>query len=718
MFQSITNMPIARRLFWAFVLVALFPAIIIAVLGGVFLNTLSQRGQASQAITHSITLTQQGQTQLETMHSSMQALIVLGAPPDNTTAKDLSNKALQSESQFQKTLDHVKAEGLVVSSPNMENARAILSNDANSSVTINKQKTSFDAIGDGSKLWENYKAVQDRYTTDGQKQLDALAVNQALGDLNDAYSQLQANWNDLTVSTRTLADRTTEVGFDQALPFGMGIGVALACTVALVIFVGYLINRTITDRLHELAVLTRRIKKGETNVRAPVAGRDEIYMVARSMNDMLDSIVVLIQETQGQRDVLQGQIEKLVSEVSGVGEGDLSIQAEVTADALGVLADSFNYMVEELNNLVVRVKMVAQEVDSSTTTILDRMTQLVESGDIQIDQINGAAVEVEHMADTSRAVAEHAQSLSTISREAQVNADSGRQAVTQAVEGMGRIHVNVQNTASKVNVLGERSREINNIVDVISSIAHQTNRLALDAAIQAAMAGENGKGFGAVAADIRRLAEQAKDQTSNITRIVRSVREDIGSAAVSMQDTERETSAGSQLAQEAKQALELIVRVIERQSTEISNINQMAMQQLQSSRDVVQIMHNVSGSTSENSANTREASVNMERLARFVEQLRASVEAFKVREEQTTGENQFSLVSPLENEESDMTMSGLFRTISATAQKAPTPRPVAAHHNSLAGLPDPSQSYAQVNTSESLPPQENFWENGNSFYNR
>src|SRR5437763_9804993 len=116
---------------------------------------------------------------------------------------------------------------------------------------------------------------------------------------------------------------------------------------------------------------------------------------------------------------------------------------------------------------------------------------------------------------------------------------------------MGRIQENVQETANKVQLLGDRSREINNIVEVMTTIAHQTNRLALDAAIQAAMAGENGKGFGAVAADIRRLAERAKEQAGSITRIVRSFREDITAVATSMQDTQRETTTGTKLTQEA-----------------------------------------------------------------------------------------------------------------------------------------------------------------------
>src|SRR5260221_14543386 len=206
-------------------------------------------------------------------------------------------------------------------------------------------------------------------------------------------------------------------------------------------------------------------------------------------------------------------------------------------------------------------------------------------------------VRLDNMPNQTRQPVERANAPYSGAKKARRNAQGGREAVQQAVEGMGRIHQNVQTTANKVQTLGENSREINNIVEVISSIAHQTNRLALDAAIQAAMAGENGKGFGAVAADIRRLAERSKDQASSIARIVRIIREDIGAAAVSMQDTERETFAGTQLTQEAGTALESIFSAVEYQAREIESINQAAVQQLQASSNVVQIMRSIPNST-------------------------------------------------------------------------------------------------------------------------
>ncbi|HEX4206960.1 MAG TPA: methyl-accepting chemotaxis protein [Ktedonobacteraceae bacterium] len=473
---------------------------------------------------------------------------------------------------------------------------------------------------------------------------------------------------------------TTLHAHSQAMPVSSGIfvletGVALICAIAITAIIGYFTTKSITQPLDELSTLTRRIANGDTGARVNLVGHDEIYVVANSMNNMLDNIVHLIQETQSQRDALQTQVEKLVSEVSGVGEGDLRVQAQVTADALGVLADSFNYMVEELGSLVVRVKMVAGEVGHSTITILDRMTQLVETGDKQINQIGEAVIEVERMASASRKVAERSQVLYEVAHIARQDAQVGRASLAQAVEGIGRINDNVQMTAGKVQVLGERSRQINDVVEAIQSIAHQTNRLALDAAIQAAMAGEDGKGFGAVAADIRRLAERSRDQAGLIAQIVRSVREEIGSAAISMLDTQRETGIGANLTQEAGVALESIFAAVEHQAREIESINQMGMQQLHSSSAVAQIMHAVSESTQHSSLNTRDASQNMERLARLVEQLRASVEAFKLRENVESFNSTANHLPSGNNENAPQTISSMMRTVTASAQALRTPLP-------------------------------------------
>ncbi|TMC22221.1 MAG: HAMP domain-containing protein, partial [Chloroflexi bacterium] len=552
----------------------------------------------------------------------------------------------------------------IVSAPQMSGIRSLLLTDGpNTALPADQQHALANVT---SQLLPDYRASLEPVLNSLQNgtRLPASAYDR----LDQKYTALSAGWNDVQQKATEVTRIVSANGSSQAII--LTIVIAFASTIVLVITIGYFVNLTITRPLRQLASLTRRIAKGETNARADISGRDEIYMVATSMNSMLDNIVRLIQETQSQRDVLQSQVEKLVSEVSGIGDGDLRVQAEVTSDALGVLADSFNYMVEELGSLVVRVKVVANEVDRSTSSTLDRMTQLVETEDTQLKEISEAMTEIDRMSAWSRQVAERSQVLHNVARDAREDAHVGRGAVKQAVEGMGRINENVQATADKVQALGEHSREINDIVELMSAIAHQTNRLALDAAIQAAMAGENGKGFGAVAADIRRLAERAKDQAGIITRIVRSVREDISAVALSMQDTERETSNGAKLTQEAGEALESIFSAVERQAHEIENINQVATQQLQSSSAVVRIMHSVSETTQQSSISTRDASQNMERLARLVEQLHSSVEAFKLREGHNLSipYNNATDRSPEGDPENSMSVSNMFRAVSGTAQ--------------------------------------------------
>jgi methyl-accepting chemotaxis protein len=695
MLKFLSNIPIFRRLFIAFFIAAVIPAVVIALLSSFYLSSLTTRGQAVQTSFDAQSIAAQQEQNLQRMNALLQtrfnqifaSLSGRIADPSLSHAGGLIGSDITArEADFGLSLQNYESNFALASSPNMSTVRSILLNDAPATGPgiISDQQQSLMGVVNNS--WPAYLSLQKQETTildsldptlhsnlvaltDAQLAANYRQAYPILWNANLHFTDLQNGWQRVVNDALSMGKTVTAVGPSETQPVLIAALIAVLSTLLIVVGTGWLVNLTITQPLRRLASLTRRISRGDTSARAHLVGRDEIYLVATSMNNMLDNIVRLIQDAQAQRDNLQGQVEKLVSEVSGVGEGDLRIQAEVTADALGVLADSFNYMVEELGSLVVRVKMVAQEVENSTTMTFERMSQLVETADMQIKQIAAAAIEIERMADSSRQVAERAQSLYSIAREARQTAETGRESVQQTVEGMGRIHDYVQSTSGKVQTLGERSREINNIVEVISTIAHQTNRLALDAAIQAAMAGENGKGFGAVAADIRRLAERAKDEASSVARIVRSVREDIGAVAVSMRDTERETSAGARLAQEAGTSLESIFGVVERQAQEIENINQMAAQQLQSSSAVVQIMQGVSNSTRQSSSSTRVVAQNMERLARLAEQLLASVEAFKLRENLNYYAPSGSVTITPENEREDQfSLSGAYRTITATAQ--------------------------------------------------
>jgi methyl-accepting chemotaxis protein len=541
--------------------------VVIVLLGNFYINFLNTQGQAIRTSFDAQSLASQQEDNLQRMNALLQAKFyqifashsgVINDPSLFASGGLVDGEIRALEADFGRNLTIYQNQYELATSPNMSTVRGILQNDdpTNAAQLTLSQQGALDQVIGSNQTWAKYKNDQDQVAnlleglqTDLQngKSYTPLAINQKYQEdyaiLHSAISDfttLRNNWQQVVQDAVEMGKAVTSVGSAQMQPIFIYTAVALLLTILAIFATGYIVNQTITRPLSQLASLTARIAEGKTEARAEVLGRDEITLVANAMNNMLNNIMYLMQDAQTQRNILQAQVEKLVSEVCNVGEGDLQIQAEVTSDALGVLADSFNYMVEELSSLVVRVKVMAHEVENSTTLTFQSMVQLVGNADVQIQQIGRAAQEVEYMADVNRQVADRSQSLYISAHEARQMAQVGRESVQQTVEGMGRIQAYVQDTAAKVQALGDSSREIDNIVGVIATIAQQTNRLALDSAVQAATAGEHGKGFGAVAVDIRRLAERARDQANTIARIVRGVSENIRAAAVSMQDTERE----------------------------------------------------------------------------------------------------------------------------------------------------------------------------------
>ena len=639
MFKSSPNWSISRRLLFAFIGAAVIPCTIIILLSGTYLNLLTSRSGALSTSNNMVQISDRAQADLQTTHTLLEGLLTYVAtnnPSDPQTIahqNDLVHNILRIEGTFDlEAVNYQEHYQLATSKDVTEIRDILLSSNPQTQVIANQQQLLSNIV---LHQWPQYKALQDQLlvslATPAQGAFDQ--VSQLLSRANKQFAPLAQSWQQIANIAEDAHVQVVQVNAAEYTPLLFGTLAAFLFTTILVLIIGQLMNRAITRPLHQLVQLTQRISRGETASRASLDGPSEIYLVAQSMNDMLDKIVELMQVTQEQRDVLQGQVERLVGEVSGLGEGDLRVRAKVTTDVLGVLADSFNYMIEELSNLIVSIKDVSQEVARSTTIVLERMTQMVHTDGIQINRMDAASIEVERMTALSRQVAERAQSLYQVAVTARQNAQSGRNAVQEAIEGIGRIQSNVRATADKVQVLGERSREINTIVEAIVGIVHQTNRLALDASIQAALAGGDGKGFGAVAADIRRLAERAKVQASTVTNIARRISDDIVSTAISVQETESETQGDAQLTREAGHALEAIFAAVERQAKEIEYIAHMAMLQLQSSRAVVAIMDEIAASTRQNSEDTRNEAYETERLAQLVGQLRSSVEAFRLRED-------------------------------------------------------------------------------------
>jgi len=415
----------------------------------------------------------------------------------------------------------------------------------------------------------------------------------------------------------------------------------LGCSIIVilgVLIVNYLVQRKIKDRILELVDVCRDYAGGDRTMRAPVNGDDGFAMLATSLNMLLDNQGTVsaagVSLGTGGNDAaaLQAQIEKLLQEVSAVGDGDLRVQAEVTPDTLGVLADSFNYMIEELAKVVGRVQSTAVQVTNATRRILDRSAELAQASETQVGQIAQTTEAVEALAVFIQNVARNAQLSAEVAQEALRNAASGQQAVRQSIDGMMLIRENVQETSKKIKRLGERSNEIGEIVRIIEDIADQTNLLALNAAIQSAMAGEHGRGFAVVADEIRLLAERSTESTKRIATLVKSIQGDTYEAVVAMEDSTQEVVKGSQLADEAGRSLNSIYSAVERQAQMIESIARAAHEQTSVSEAVAVAMSRISEITRQTDAGTQEAAVSVSYLAELAEQLRASVSTFRLPE--------------------------------------------------------------------------------------
>ncbi len=391
-----------------------------------------------------------------------------------------------------------------------------------------------------------------------------------------------------------------------------------------------LLTRLMTRPLRQLGSTAERISAGDYGVRMPIDNVDELGDVARAVNTMIERVTDNARAQEAQNAALQTQIVKLLEEVSSVAEGDLTVEAEVSADALGAVADSFNYMIVELRRIVGRVNIATQQVGDSTAGILATTGDLNNAAQQQASRIADTSVAVEEMTVSIQQVSENAAQSARVAREARRTAAAGAEAVSATVAGMGRIEAQVQATARQIEQLGASSQEIGAVVSLIREVADQTELLALNAAIEAALAGEHGRGFAVVAEEVRRLAERVTVAVAQIDTLVQGVQAETREAIMAMNEGQREVVDGSRLADAAGRSLGEIDQIVGQLAALIEAISLAADQQARASVGIARAMTEISGITTGTTAGTRHAAAAVAALATLADDLRQSVAAFRL----------------------------------------------------------------------------------------
>ena len=339
-----------------------------------------------------------------------------------------------------------------------------------------------------------------------------------------------------------------------------------------------------------------------------------------------------LQEQEAKRinDANQAAILRLMNELQSVAEGDLTQEATVTEDITGAIADSVNYTVEELRALVGSVQSTVSRVAQTTEQVDATSTELLAASNEQLHEIRETGKSILDMAGRINNVSAQAQESAQVARQSLQAADSGLQAVQNAIGGMNSIRDQIQDTSKRIKRLGESSQEIGEMTELISDITEQTNVLALNAAIQAASAGEAGRGFSVVAEEVQRLAERSADATRQIAALVKTIQTDTQDAVAAMERSTQGVVEGARLSDSAGTALTEIDSVSRKLAELIGLISNSTSQEATLANGVAENIQHIFAVTEQTGEGTRSTAQQVRELSHMAEELRQSVSRFKI----------------------------------------------------------------------------------------
>ncbi|BBC25359.1 methyl-accepting chemotaxis protein [Pseudanabaena sp. ABRG5-3] len=385
--------------------------------------------------------------------------------------------------------------------------------------------------------------------------------------------------------------------------------------------------------------------RGDMTPRAAVYSEDDFGRLAASFNHMIQSIVSNTNEAQRKaaeqeqaKEDLQRQVIRLLDDVEGAARGDLTVQAEVTADVLGAVADSFNLTIQNLREIVNQVKIAARQVNESSRENEAFARSLSSDALRQAEELSVTLNSVQMMTESIQRVAESAREADQVAKLASETAIKGGEAVERTVAGILDIRETVAETTRKVKRLGESSQEISKIVGLISQIASRTNLLALNASIEAARAGDAGRGFAIVADEVRQLADRAAKASKEIEQIVLQIQSETSNVQQAMEVGTQQVIDGTKRAEQARQSLTDIIQVSHRIETLVLSITEDTVKQTETSRTVSQVMQSVELTAQETSQESQRVSASLQNLVGVARSLQDSVERFRVDSgDKTTG---------------------------------------------------------------------------------
>jgi methyl-accepting chemotaxis protein len=478
---------------------------------------------------------------------------------------------------------------------------------------VELEKRSFDLVRQGRRKEASQILFGEEY--EAQKKIYADGVQQSLTAIqNETQGQLQSFRQRLIVSL---------VFTLLTLP-----ALIAAYLIALKLIRAYLSDREQAQREREQAQKDIVALQLQQSAAEQERARLELQQSASKLQQDLQQSAA---EQERQRsELLQSELIKLVTEVEGAASGDLTVRAQISEGEIGIVADFFNAIIESLRDVVRQVKESAGQVNASVDVNNEAIRNLAEDATAQAQQLEDALISVEQMTNSIQQVASSAQQAANVAISAADTAETGSMAIEQSVQSILQLRQTVAETAKKVKRLGEASQQIAKVVVLIDQIALKTNMLAVNASIEAALAGEGGRGFAVVAEEVGALAAQSATATKEIETLVESIQKETSEVVQAMESSTVQVVEGTNRVEDARKSLSQIVQVSRQVNSLFQEISLATTSQVETSQLMRSLISNLSTQSQRSSETSRDVAISLQETASVASKLQASVETFKV----------------------------------------------------------------------------------------